>query len=302
MDKLRAIALFCRAVEAKSFTAAAHSLDLAPSVLSKTIAALEAELECRLFNRTTRRTALTQAGAAYYEQCRKLLSGLEEAEAVARDGSVAGVLKVGVHPAIRALLMRRLGELCSANPRMAIEIVVTNSAAALVDEGLDVVLRIGELADSTFVAHRLGWTQSMICAAPSYVAQHGRPRHPTELARLRAIIPGRRDEDSFARWSFSRGGERIAVAVPAALVARDGIGLVDAAAGGVGIARIYDLSARPYLESKSLVPLLHGWSSERAPIFAIRSAGRAPRKVRAFLEFARELVSTQQGEPLDKLR
>jgi DNA-binding transcriptional LysR family regulator len=293
LDKLRAITLFCRAVEAKSFTAAAHGLDLAPSVLSKAIATLEAELDCRLFNRSTRRLALTEAGAAYYEHCRKIVLSLEEAEAAARGGTrVAGLLRIGLHPALRALMMRRLAELLAAHSRLSAEIVVTNSPAALLDEGLDVVLRIGALSDSSFVAQRLGWAASTICAAPAYVGAQGRPRHPQELVRHRAIIPGRSDEESFTRWSFARGAERAEVAVPVGLVVRDGIGLVDAAAGGIGVARIYDVSARPYLEAGSLERLLADWSCEREPIHAVRpSGGRAPGKVRAFMEFARSVIA-----------
>jgi DNA-binding transcriptional LysR family regulator len=295
MDRLRAIALFCRAVEAKSFTAAAHGLDLAPSVVSKAIATLESELECRLFNRSTRRLALTEAGTAYYEHCRKIVAALEEAEAAVRGGTrVSGVLRIGLHPAIRALMTRSMGALLAAHPRLTAEIVVTNSPAALLDEGLDVLIRIGALADSSFVAQRLGWTKAVICASPDYLRRHGRPRHPDELTRHRAIVPGRRDEESFARWHFARGGERAVVAVPVVLMVRDGIGLVDAAAGGIGMARIYDASARPYLDAGSLEPLLEDWSCEREPIYAVRPSGRLPGKVRAFLQFARRVVRRLQ--------
>jgi DNA-binding transcriptional LysR family regulator len=292
LDRLRAITLFCRAVEAKSFTAAAHGLNLAPSVLSKAIATLESELGCRLFNRTTRRLALTEAGANYYEHCRNLVTALEEAEAAARgDARVSGVLRIGVHPAMRALLMHHLDGLLADHPRLSVEIIVTNSPAALVDDGLDMVLRIGALSDSSFVAQRLAWTKAVICASPRYLRAHSRPRHPHELTQHRAIVPGRRDEDSFARWSFARGSERAVVAVPVALMVRDGIGLVDAAVGSVGVARIYDVSARPYLDAGSLEQLLKDWSCERAPIYAMRPSGNpVPSKVRAFFEFARRVL------------
>jgi DNA-binding transcriptional LysR family regulator len=139
MDKLRAIKFFCRAVEAKSFTSAAHTLDVPPSVLSKTVSSLEAELRFTLFNRSTRRLSLTEAGTAYYEYCRQLILDMEEAEALARDGTVqaAGTLRIGFHPAFRTCLCRRMGEFLKANPSVNVELAITNSPATLLDEGAD---------------------------------------------------------------------------------------------------------------------------------------------------------------------
>ena len=293
MDKLRAITLFCRAVEARSFAAAAHDLDLAPSVLSKAIAALEADLRFRLFNRSTRRLALTEAGASYYESCRQLLSQLEEAEGLARDGVVRaqGTLRVGIHPVLRLALMQHLGEFLASHPEVSLETVVTNSPAALVDDGLDVVFAIAELADSGFIAHRLGWTRWVTCAAPSYLERQGRPQHPRDLTQHRALVPGRRDEPSSVRWTYTRGDERETVTLPAALVARDGIGLAEACTGGAGVARIYDLSAKPFLKAGCLEELLVEWSSGQMPAYAVLPSRRGtPAKVRLFLEFVGTLL------------
>ena len=298
MDKLRALTLFCRAVEAGSFAAAARDLDVAPSVLSKAVAALEAELGATLFNRSTRRLALTEAGAAYYEGCRQALAGLEEAEALARGGLVRarGTLRLGIHPALRAVLLRGLGGFLALHPEVRVETTVTNAPAALLGEGLDVVLAVGDLADSTFVARRLGWTALITCAAPAYLAARGRPEHPSDLAGHRAVIPARRDEDSFARWNFVRGMERQEVDVPAVHVARDGVGIADAAAGGAGLAQIYDLAAGPFIEVGALEVVLPGWSSGRKPVNAVLPGRRnVPAKVRLFLAFAHSLLSDTEG-------
>src|SRR5215216_478772 len=210
MDKFRAIKFFCRAVEMKSFASAAHALDVPPSLVSRVIAALEVDLGCTLFNRTTRRLSLTDAGAGCYERCLQILADLEEAEAAARAGSTQarGTLRLGYHPAFRVLLGRGIGDFLAANADVSVELMLTNSPAALVDAGLDVVLRIGRLADSSFVAKQLGWSSFVTCAAPKYLDRYGRPGHPRELAEYRAIIPGRRDEEPFTRWSFSRGKDR----------------------------------------------------------------------------------------------
>jgi LysR family transcriptional regulator, regulator for bpeEF and oprC len=294
MDKLQAIRLFCLAVEAKSFASTAHDLDIAPSVVSKAIAALETELRFTLFNRSTRRLSLTEAGASYYESCRQLLTELEEAEALARDGVVRarGTLRFGIHPAFRVAVVRKLGEFLRQNPEVRIETVVTNAPSALLDEGLDVVLTIGELGDSTFVARQLGWTTLLTCASPGYLKAQGRPEHPCNLAIHQAIIPGRRDEDSFARWTFSRGPERQDVEVPVAFVARDGIGIVDAAAGGLGVARIYDLSATSFLHAGTLETILPNWEAGRRPVYGVYPSRRnVPAKVRLFLDHVQQLLS-----------
>ncbi|GEO18712.1 LysR family transcriptional regulator [Microvirga aerophila] len=298
MDKLQAIRLFCLAVEAKSFASTAHDLDIAASVVSKAIAALEADLRFTLFHRSTRRLSLTEAGATYYESCRQILTELEEAEALARDGVVRarGTLRFGIHPAFRVALVRKLSNFLRQNPEVRIETVVTNAPSALLDEGLDVVLAIGDLVDSTFVARQLGWTTLLTCASPAYLKEHGRPEIPRQLATHRAIIPGRRDEASFARWAFTRGTEREDVDVPVGFVARDGIGIVDAAAGGLGVSRIYDLSATPFLQAGTLEPVLADWACGRKPVYGVFPSRRnVPAKVRLFLDFAQTLLAQTEG-------
>lgn len=293
MDKLRALKFFCRVVEAKSFASAAYVLDVPPSVLSKTISSLEADLRFTLFNRSTRRLSLTEAGTAYYDYCRQLLIDLEEAETLARDGTVrpAGTLRIGFHPAFRLLLCRRIGEFLGANPSVNVELAITNSPATLLDEGLDVVLRVGAIADTSFVARELGSTVLLPCATPAYLDRYGRPLHPRELIAHRAIIPGRRDEDPFTRWTFSRNGEREVVTVPVRVVVREGVGLVPSALAGVGVAQIYDLVAHPYIVSGELEGILADWSLARQPIYAVIPSRRnVPAKVRAFIEFARSLA------------
>ncbi len=293
MDKLRAIKFFCRAVEAKSFTSAAHALDVPPSILSKLVSALETELRFTLFNRSTRRLSLTEAGTAYYEYCRQLLFDMEEAETLARDGTVrpAGTLRIGYHPIFRATLCYRIGEFLAANPTVNVELMITNSPATLLDEGLDVILRVGDIPDSSFVARELGWTVLIPCAAPAYLDRFGRPLHPRDLSGHRAIIPGRRDEDPFTRWAFSRNGEHEVVTVPVRVVVRDGLGLIPATLAGIGVAQIYDVVVHHHIVNGELERILADWSSARQPVYAVIPSRRnVPAKVRTFVEFARSLV------------
>lgn len=300
MDKLRAMRFFCRVAEAKSFAGAAQSLDVVPSAMSKVVAGLEHELGFRLMNRSTRGLSLTDEGAAYYEQCRQILQNVEEAEAVGRTGRAAarGTLRIGMHPALRYLTMIGMNRFLDEQPGLRMETVTTNSPAAIANESLDVVLHIGRLADSSWIARSLGWAHTVVCAAPSYLAGWSEPLHPADLARHRAVIYARRDEDANTRWQFARGKERCEVDVPVRLVSTDGIGLVDAILGGCGVARPFDVSVRHLLRTGELRALLQDWSGERQPICAVLPPqGRATPKVRLFLDFLSGLLS-DCGEPV----
>jgi DNA-binding transcriptional LysR family regulator len=268
-----------------------------PSAVSKTIAALEAELGIRLVNRSTKRLRLTHEGEVYYEHCRALLQGLEEAEQIARGGQLEprGLLRVGMHPALRVLLLDNLGPFLDRHPDVKVETLVTNSAAAVIDEGLDLVIRIGRLADSNLVARLLGRVRSIACAAPSYLASAGVPRHPQDLAKHRAIIYGRLDEASNAEWTFSKGSQRVTVSVPVRIVVRDGIGITDAVAGGGGVALPLDISVRHLLASGALTAVLPDWLGEEHAVYAITPSRLAnvPAKVRAYVDSVAQLLDAQ---------
>ena len=145
MDKLRAMTIFCRTVEARSFTAAAQLLDVVPSALSKLVAALEGELGFSLMSRSTRKLSLTDEGAEYYEHCKRILANIEIAEGLGRQGGsqARGLLRVGMHPGLRVAVLTRMGAFLQAQPDVRVETVITNSAVAVIDDGLDLVLHIG---------------------------------------------------------------------------------------------------------------------------------------------------------------
>lgn len=296
MDKLRAMTYFCRVVEHGSFAAAAQSLDVVPSALSKTVAALEHAVGFGLLHRSTRALAPTEEGAAYYERCRQILHDIEDADATGRGDAARprGTLRIGLHPALRFALLSRLGPFLDRCPELRIETVITNSLGAVIEDGLDLVLHIGRLADSSLVAKPIGWTHPVVCASPEYLAVHGQPLHPHELRDHGAIVHARRDEEASMRWRFRRGEETCEVDVPARMVSRDGVGLVDAALGGAGVARPLEISVRPWLRSGQLRPLLQDWLGERQAIAAVMpvQGRRASAKVRAFLEDVTSALAT----------
>jgi DNA-binding transcriptional LysR family regulator len=287
MDKLRAMQFFCRAAEAGSFAAAANALAVVPSAVSKAVAGLEEELGFRLVNRSTRGFSLTEQGSAYHEQCQRILRDIEDAEGAGRAaGGLRGTLRIGLHPALRAAVLGGLGAFSRRHPALTVETSITNAPAAVVGEGLDVVLHIGPLSDSSLVAVPVSETTTVVCASPGYLAGHAEPTHPRQLADHPAVIHARRDEEPNTRWAFSRGREYEEVVVRPCVIARDGVGLVDAALGGCGIARPIEISARPWLEAGRLRTLLTDWESEKHSITAVlpsRERGSAP-KIRACID------------------
>ena len=289
MDKLRAMTFFCRSAEGKSFAAAAQSLDVVPSALSKVVAALEKDLGFALMNRSTRRLSLTDEGKVYYQQCRQILADIDAAEGLGRRGAVQarGALRIGMHPSLRFAMLTRLGPFLDDHPDLKVETVITNSASAVVDEGLDLVLHIGRLSDSSLIARQLGWTRPVVCASADYLAARGEPLHPSDLTRHRAVIYARRDEPSNMRWTFTKDKQTCDVEVPVGTVTRDGIGLVDAALGGCGIARPFDVAARHLIGAGQLRELLPDWSGEREAVTAVLPPhGRlASAKVRLYLDY-----------------
>lgn len=295
MDKLRAMSLFCRAVEARSFAAAAQALDVVPSALSKAISALERELGFSLMSRSTRSLSLTEEGTAYYEQCRRILAEIEAAEETGRGGGsqARGTLRVGMHPGLRFAMLTQLQPFLHDQSELKIETVITNSATAVLDEGLDLVLHIGPLTDSSLVARPLGFTRPIVCASVQYLASHGQPLHPSELAQHQAVIYARRDEASNTRWIFSRGEQTCEVDVPVRVVSRDGIGLVDAALGGCGVARPLEIAARHLVASGQLKEVLGDWSGQAQAITAVLppQGRRASAKVRLYIEYVARFLS-----------
>lgn len=294
MDKLRTITYFLRVVEARSFAAAAQSVDLTPSALSRAIASLEHQLGFTLLNRSTRHLVLTDEGSAYYDGCRRVLEELENVEHAAAGGKiqVRGQLRLGVHPALRNAVLAGLAGFLDDHAELSLEISLANSPSAVLDQGLDILLCIGELADTGLVARPMGSVQFVVVASPDYLRTYGTPLHPDDLLRHRAVVYGRADEEPGNRWEFVMGDERRIVAVPVRLMVRDGVGVVEAAVRSVGIARLYSLSVATLLVEGRLMPLLSDWASARQPVHALYPRREyPPAKVRAFLDYAEAALS-----------
>ncbi len=291
MDRLQAITAFVTVVEAGSFARAAERLDASVSAVSRHVAELEAHLDARLLNRTTRRLSLTEAGTTFHERCVQLLADLEEAEQSASQGGATprGTLKLtcpityGVRvlaPAIAAFVAR--------HAQVRVDAELSDRAVDLVDEGFDLAVRIGAIRSQFLVARRIGSTALVCCASPGYLARHGTPRAPEDLSRHACLTYEYAPVRNQWRFAAPDGGER-AVRVAGPIHANNGRMLVALAAEGAGIACEPDFIVAPEIAGGRLVPILEDWTAPAMPIHAAYPSRRhLSAKVRAFVDFLAE--------------
>ncbi len=288
MDRFLAIRVFAQVVESGSFARAAERLALSSSAVSRHVAELEAHLQNRLLNRTTRRVSLTETGRAFYERSVQLLHDLDEAEQEAAKSAAMprGTLKVstsvnfGVRytaPAIAAFLERY--------PEVKFDVSVSDRMVDLVEEGVDVAIRIGSAGSETLVARRLGETLVVPCASPDYLSRHGAPRAPEDLAGHNCLtyeyVPPRN------QWRFIDGDGRERVArVSGNLHSNNGDLLAEAAAQGLGLVYQPTFIVGEAVRAGRLVPLLQEFQAPPLPIYAVYpSRKHLSAKVRLFVDF-----------------
>jgi DNA-binding transcriptional LysR family regulator len=287
------MAVFERVVERGSFAAAAQDVGLSASAISKLISRLENRLGVRLINRTTRRLALTAEGATYLKRSREILAAIEaaESELASARTSPRGHLRVHAPPVmIGDHFAPALSGFLARYPRISIEFLVANRVVDLVAENVDIAMRTGQLHDSSLVACKIIDLSQIVCASPEYLARHGRPLVPSDLAQHACLtlnsIP------TPATWLFKKDGKPIAVEVSGPVSADSSDVLVRLAVEGVGIVRLGELAVARALTNCSLVPLLQDVQvQEGYPLWALLPPGRQrSSKVKVFLEFLAEFL------------
>jgi DNA-binding transcriptional LysR family regulator len=288
MDRFQAITAFVRVVETGSFARAAERLDVSVSSVSRQVAELEAHLDARLLNRTTRRLSLTESGRAFHERCVQLLADLEEAEQSANVGTIEprGTLRLTAAVTFGSRhLAPALAEFVARHPAMRFDIELSDRATDLVEEGFDVAVRIGEIGSQNLVGRRVGATHLVCCAAPSYLARHGTPATPEDLARHACLTY----EYSAQRnvWPFrDRQGRARSVRIAGAIHANNGRFLEALAVEGVGIAFEPDFIVGPDVRAGRLVQLLRGFAPPPTSIYVVYPSRRhLSAKVRVFADF-----------------
>ncbi len=295
-QRLQGIEEFVAAVEAGSFALAAQRLHVTRSAVAKSIARLEARLNTRLFLRTTRSQSLTEEGHGYYERCRRALAELEAAEAVAdvARSTASGLVRLSM-PAMLGRL--KVGPLLLAlarrHPQLSLELSFNDRRVDLAEEGLDLAIRSGELADTDeLVARPVGMQWMALCAAPAYLAERGHPRGVAELAAPHeAVLYARDGQVSAWRFHAAEGGpaEPTEVTLPSRLRCDSAEVLLEAAIGGMGLARLPAWLAADALAAGTLVRVFDEPRPFGFALHVIRSRSRyLPLKTRVVVDWLAE--------------
>lgn len=287
MLSLDALQVFVRIAETGGFSAAARDLGLSKSAASKKLAALEDRLGARLFNRTTRRLSLTEAGADFLERAQRILAELEEAERVAGrlTDEPRGTLRVNAPMSFGVRhVAPALADFMTRYPDLTVTLDLDDRRVSLVDEGYDVAVRIADLPDSSLVARKLAPARRVVCASPAYWAGHGVPFHPRDLARhnclIYAYLPAQND------WRFRGPGGPVSVRVAGNLKANNGDVLREAALAGLGVCLAPTFLVGDDLRSGRLLAALDAFADDSLAIYAVYPHRRhLSAKVRAFVDF-----------------
>jgi DNA-binding transcriptional LysR family regulator len=299
IDHASEMAAFVRVVDARGFSAAAPALGLTPSAVSKLVTRLEARLGVRLLQRTTRAIHLTEEGEVFYDQAQRIVGEIESLESsiVDRRGAVQGLLRVTTSLAFAThQLTPILAEFMARHPALQLALLPTDRVVDMVEEGIDVAIRIGRLADSSFMARRIGEDKRVICASPDYLARHGMPTRPDDLLRHHCILS--RERAYMNRWAFRIDGEIREIEVAGRLAVDEGDAQLQLALQGIGIVRLTRLTVAQAVRVGRLVSLLPDFSAEQPlPISAVYPHRRhlAP-KVPAFVDFLFEKFSPPPWE------
>ncbi|PTR32573.1 LysR family transcriptional regulator [Luteibacter sp. OK325] len=294
IDNLLELTVFARIVSAGSLSAAARELDLSLAVVSKRLSALEARLGVRLLQRTTRRQSLTEEGEAFHARCVRILAEVQEAEAAvsrSRD-AVTGVLRV---TAPRAFGRRRIAPLTVAfrleHPGLNVHLTLTDALMDIVDEGVDLAIRFGSLADSSLIARSLAPNYRVLCAAPSYLARRGLPVEPLALVGHDCIVFG---EQPTREWHFQHADGPVSVRVNPSFITNDGEAAHTLALAGGGIVQKSIWDVGDDLGNGRLVRVLPEYAIPAAPLQAVyANAQHLAPKVRRFVDFCAERLKEE---------
>jgi DNA-binding transcriptional LysR family regulator len=289
LDRLDALEVFVAAAEAGSFVQAAQRLRRSPAAVTRAIATLEARLGTRLFNRTTRAIALTDAGQRTLDQARRALGEFAELELSAAGERAAprGVLTVTAPEMFGRLHVLPIAQaFMRDHPLVDVSMLLLNRIVSFVDEGVDIGFRIAHLPDSSLQAIQVGHVRRVCCASPGYLAEHGRPQAVDEL-RAHTVIATSGTRPAADRWSFAACGKEIAIAVRPRLLVNSIQAAIDAAIADGGIVRLLSYQTAAAEASGQLLRLFEDQPQPPIPIHIVHPAGRhlSP-KVRAFIDAA----------------
>ena len=302
MNRLDAMHIFVRIAELGSFTAVAEQMGLARSVVTRQIAALESHLGVKLMVRNTRRLSLTSAGSAYLEKCKVVLDLIEAAEASVMEERLTprGNIRIGV-PLSFGLkkLTPMLLEFSERYPDINLEIVFDDHQMNLIEEGMDLSIRIATQLAPGDIVRKLGSCRLFTVASPDYLKQHGRPLHPSELINHECL--GYTLTANGMSWGFMVEGHLETFYIRSRIKANNGDALTEAAARGLGITRQPDFIVDDYLATGQVETILDEFNAAELGIYAILSSNRyVPHRVRVLLDFLANRLSENKNEGIKK--
>jgi DNA-binding transcriptional LysR family regulator len=288
-DRLDTLAIFVAVAEHQSFAEAARQLSRSPASVTRAVSALEERLQTRLLNRTTRSVALTDAGQRYLESCRRLLSTYDELEAMntGERAEPRGWINVTAPVMFGRLhVLSVVRSFLDEHPQVDIRLLLLDRVVSLVDEGLDLGVRIGQLPDSSLRAIRVGQIRRIVCASPEYIARHGVPATPLDL-RDHIVVACTAVTPIPDRWSFHGSNGITSATVAPRLIVNTTDAAVSAALDGFGLTCIRSYQAEPHTTAGRLQIVLTEYEPPPAPIHLVHPAGHyLSAKVRLFLDHA----------------
>jgi DNA-binding transcriptional LysR family regulator len=297
MDRLVAMEAFVLVVDTGSFSAAARRLKVGQPAVSKLVAQLEERLGVKLLVRTTRGLTATEAGLKYYERARRSIEEADEAESAARGAGsgLTGRLRIcGAVTFARIHLMPRLPEFLARHPELEMEVVLDDRNIDLVQEGIDVALRMGQLSDSSLTARRIASGRHVVVGTPAYFERTGKPTAPGDLAAHQAVIY---DQEAGGKdWTFQRDDAEIAVTLKGRLRVSAAEGVRAAVLAHAGIAVASEWMFSPEIADRTVQIVLQDWELPRIDLWAVFPAGRtATTKARTFTQFVQEVMRAPSG-------
>jgi len=294
MDRMNAMETFCRVVEAGSFSAAARDLNVGQPAVSKSVAQLEDRLGVRLLLRSAKGLTPTEAGLGFYTRAKRAIEEADEAEIAARgEGSgLVGRLRVSAAVTFARLnIVPRLPEFLVLHPDLEIDLVLDDRDIDLVEEGIDISLRMGNLPDSTLTARKIGESTRHIVATPAYLARAGTPLSPADLLSHDAVIYTRRGGGDV--WTFTQGTADTSITVKGRIRVSAAEAVREAVLADLGIAMVTAWMCPRELAREDLVVLLPEWTLPKIDLWAVFPSGRmASAKARAFAAFVENSLKT----------
>ena len=287
MDRFVGMAVFAKVVDSASFAAAARHFDMSPAMVSKHIRTLEERLGVRLLNRTTRRVSATEVGQNYYERCLRILTELEDAERAAGDLQAAprGMLRMTTSVSFGAKrLAPAIADYLVAYPDVSIDLNLHDHYVDLVEERIDLAIRLGQLSDSSLIAKKLYSVETLLCASPGYVEANGAPQTPHDLLQHNCLLY---TYASPRLWTFiDRNGKEELIRISGRLSANNGDALLALALKGAGLVLGPDYLLEDDIKAGRLVRLLPDYTTNEIPVYAVYPHSRfLSAKTRTFIDF-----------------